>query len=51
MSAKFLTGSLLAEIKFKQDSETTGEPAVYTTIGCLNLGQIKQSLTKDVNDF
>ena len=51
MSAKFLTGSLYAEIKFKQNSETTGGNPVYSTIGCLNIGNVKQSLTKDVNDF
>ena len=51
MSAKFLTGNLFAEIKFKEESETTGNPALYKTIGCLTLGQIKQSLTKNINNF
>lgn len=50
-SARFLTGPIYAEIKFKKDSETTGGNPVYTTIGCLKIGEIKQSLTKDVNDF
>jgi len=51
MSSKFLTGSLFAEIKFKKDSETTGGNPVYSTIGCLNIGNVKQSLTRDITDF
>jgi hypothetical protein len=51
MTSRFLTGSIFAEIKFRQDSETTGSLPVYKTIGCLNLGYVRESLTRDLNDF
>lgn len=48
LSARFLTGPILGEIKFKKESEVTGGLPEYTTIACLNIGTVKQSLTKNV---
>ena len=51
LSRRFLTGPIYAELKFKKDSETTGGNPTYKTIGCLKIGEVKQSLTKDVTQF
>lgn len=48
LSRRFLTGPIYAEIKLKKDSETTGGSPTYKTIACLRLGEVKQSLTKDI---
>jgi hypothetical protein len=48
LSRRFLTGPLYAEIKLKKDSETTSGRPTYKTIACLRIGEIKQSLTKDI---
>lgn len=48
LSRRFITGGLFAEIKLKKESETTGGLPTYKTIGCLRLGEVKQSLTKDI---
>jgi hypothetical protein len=51
LSRKFLTGPVYAELKFKKNSETTNDKPTYKTIGCLKIGEVKQSLTKDVTGF
>lgn len=51
LTRRFLTGPVYAELKFKKDSEITGGNPTYKTIGCLKIGEVKQSLTKDVTGF
>ena len=51
LSRRFLTGPIYAELKFKKDSETTSGNPTYKTIGCLKIGEVKQSLTKDITGF
>lgn len=48
---KFLTGPMYSEIKFKKNSEVTGEDPIYKTIGCLKIGEVKKSLTRNISDF
>lgn len=48
LSERFLTGSVYAEIKFKKDSKVTGGSPTYHTIGCLNIGTVRESLTKSI---
>lgn len=51
LTRRFLTGPIYAELKFKKESETTGGNPTYKTIGCLKIGEVKQSLTKDITEF
>ena len=50
-TVKFMTGNLLAELKFK--IADTNFPNGYKTkiISCLKIGEVKISQTRDIQDF